>query len=356
MDIRLVRCAMIAALATSTWTASAVAQSASDKAAAEGLFDQGRSLMQEGDFGKACGLLERSQHIEPAIGTLLYLGECYEKSGRIASAWATFREAADVASAAKENQRARTGRERAQRLEPLLSRLTIQVAPETQQISGLTVDRKDKQVQAALFNVPVPTDPGEYTITASAPGYEPWSGTVTVPERAGRVAIDVPPLKKTSGEGASTAPPATPATTTVPQTGKPGDDTARANAFDASSTPAAESRSSSQRTMGLVLGAAGVVGVGVGSFFGLKAFSKNGDAEKECPNAAACPTLTGPSLVEDARNAATGSTIAFGLGLAALAGGAVLYFTAPSSNSAAQTNSLHARVGPGSIVLGGTFR
>jgi hypothetical protein len=354
MDIRLVRCATIAALAASTWTASAVAQTASDKAAAEGLFDQGRSAMQEGDFGKACGLLERSQHIEPAIGTLLYLGECYEKSGRIASAWATFREAADVASAAKENQRARTGRERAQRLEPLLSRLTIQVAPETQQISGLTVDRKDKQVQAALFNVPVPTDPGEYTITASAPGYEPWSGTVTVPERAGRVAINVPPLKKTSGESASTAPPATP-TTTVPQTGQPGDDTARANAFNASTAPGVESRSSSQRTMGLVLGAAGVVGVGVGSFFGLKSFSKESDAEKECPRASAC-TSTGLSLTEDARNAATGSTIAFGLGLAALAGGAVLYFTAPSASAAAQTTSLHARVGPGSIVLGGTFR
>src|SRR5689334_16417638 len=107
----------------------ASAQSAADKAAAEALFDQGRAAMQEGDFGKACGLLERSQHIDPGIGTLLYLAECYEKSGRTASAWATFREAADAATAAKEPQRARTGRERAQRLEPLLSRLTVQVAP-----------------------------------------------------------------------------------------------------------------------------------------------------------------------------------------------------------------------------------
>ena len=62
------------------------AQSAADKAAAEGLFDQGRASMQEGDFAKACGLLERSQHIDPGVGTLLYLAECYEKSGRTASA------------------------------------------------------------------------------------------------------------------------------------------------------------------------------------------------------------------------------------------------------------------------------
>src|SRR5262249_38113298 len=62
--------------------------STSDKVAAEGLFDQGRAAMQRGDFAQACGLLERSQRIDPAVGTLLYLAECYEKSGRTASAWA----------------------------------------------------------------------------------------------------------------------------------------------------------------------------------------------------------------------------------------------------------------------------
>ncbi|MET0594557.1 MAG: hypothetical protein ABW133_17790 [Polyangiaceae bacterium] len=354
MKTRLLRGALAVVLAASALTTNAVAQTASDKAAAEGLFDQGRAAMQEGDFSKACGLLERSQHIDPAIGTLLYLAECYEKAGRVASAWATFREAADAASTAKEPQRARTGRERAQRLEPLLSRLTIQVASETQQLTGLTVDRKDKQIQSALFNVPVPTDPGEYTITATAPGYESWSGTVTVPEKAGRVSINVPALKKASADSASTAPSAP--TTVPPTTGtaQPGDDAARQAAFNASST-SAESRSSSQRTMGIVLGAAGVVGIGVGSFFGLSAMSKNSEAADLCPNKE-CKSADGLSLTEDAKSAATGANIAFGLGLAALAGGAVLYFTAPSSNHASQTRTLHARIGPNSIVLGGTFQ
>jgi hypothetical protein len=353
MDMRLLRCTVAAALTASALTTNALAQTASDKAAAEGLFDQGRSAMQEGDFGKACGLLERSQHIDPAIGTLLYLAECYEKSGRVASAWATFREAADTASAAKEPQRARTGRERAQRLEPLLSRLTIQVATETQQLSGLTIDRKDKQIQSALFNVPVPTDPGEYTITASAPGYESWSGTVTVPEKAGRVSISVPALKKASGDAASTAPSTSvappPAGAAPPSTGPMG-----RGAVDLSTSPT-DTRSNSQRTMGIVLGAAGVVGVGVGSYFGLRAMSKNSEAADKCPNNL-CPDATGVDLTDEARSAATGSNIAFGLGLAAIAGGAVLYFTAPSTAQAAQSNSLSARIGPNSIVLGGTFR
>ena len=354
MDGRHLRWVMAVALAASAFARPTAAQSVADKAAAEGLFDQGRAAMQEGDFGKACGLLERSQHIDPAVGTLLYLAECYEKSGRTASAWATFREAADAAMAAKDPQRARTGRERSQRLEPVLSRLTIQVAPETQQIPGLTVDRRDKPIQPALFNVAVPTDPGEYTITATAPGYEPMTLTISVPERGGRVSITIPPLRKgaESDKGATAAPSATP----PPGAAVPGRPAGPADASDGPvnlSTTPSETRSSGQRTMGLVVGAAGVVGVGIGTFFGLRAFSKYGDAKDLCPETN-CTSAEGPALTDEARNAATAANIAFGVGLVALAGGAVLYLTAPSEQSATR-GSLHAKIGPGSILLGGTF-
>jgi hypothetical protein len=337
---------MVVLVAAGGFVRPASAQTASDKAAAEGLFDQGRAAMQEGDFGKACGLLERSQHIDAAVGTLLYLAECYEKSGRIASAWATFREAADAASSAKETQRARTGRERAQRLESQLSRLTIQVAPETQQLAGLVIERRDKPVSSALFNVPVPTDPGEYTITAAAPGYESWSGTITVPERAGRVSIAIPPLRKSNEpDKSAVAPLAIGQPPTAPGPGLPG-------AADPIATPArsADTRSSSQRTMGLIVGAAGLVGVGIGSYFGIRAFSKNGEAEDNCPRGATC------NARDEARNAATAANIAYGVGLAALAGGAVLYLTAPREDTAAKGGSLHARIGLGSVIVGGTFR
>jgi serine/threonine-protein kinase len=352
MKNRLLRCALAVALVTSGFASPALAQTVSDKAAAEGLFDQGRAAMQEGDFNKACGLLERSQHIDPAVGTLLYLAECFEKSGRTASAWATFREAADAATAVKDTQRARTGRERAQRLEPLLSRLTIQVAPETQQLAGLVIDQRDKQLQPALFNVPVPTDPGEYPITATAPGYESWKGTVTVPEKAGRVSIVVPQLKKGSEADAIAAAGATPppAGSTAPE--KPAQP--QAGAPD-SSPSAAQSKANSQRTMGLIVGAAGIVGVGIGTYFGLRAISKNSDAQDHCP-ASQCKDQEGVTLTDEARSAATAANIAFGVGLAALAGGVVLYLTAPSGQSAAQNGTLQARVGLGSISLGGTFR
>jgi serine/threonine-protein kinase len=356
MKRRLFRCTIALALAATAYTPLADAQSVADKAAAESLFDQGRAAMQEGDFAKACGLLERSQHIDPGVGTLLYLAECYEKSGRTASAWATFREAADAATAAKEPQRARTGRERAQRLEPLLSRLTIQIAPETQQLSGLTIDRKDKIIQPALFNVAVPTDPGEYTVTASAPGYESWSGTITVPDRAGRVAITVPALRKSSEPDKGATATASPAPgAPAPDNVVPADTQGAAAATMSMSEGASDAHSSAQRTMGLVVGAAGVVGIGLGTYFGLRAFSKNGELEDACKSDP-CGAPDGPDLHSAATNAATASNIAFGIGLAALAGGIVLYLTAPPSTSAtASHGALHARVAPGSVVLGGSF-
>jgi serine/threonine-protein kinase len=319
------------------------AQTASDKAAAEALFDQGRSAMQEGDFGKACGLLERSQHIDPGVGTLLYLAECYEKSGRTASAWATFREAADAADRAKESVRARTGRDRAARLEPLLSRLTIQVAPESQQISGLSIERGAATVQQALWNVPVPVDPGEYSVTATAPGYETWTQKVSVPEKAAKASILVPPLKKGAEPDKGTVA-ATPATTSTPSAppspeGQP----------FVTQPVQSERPGSGQRTAAYVVGAAGVAGVVVGSIFGLRAMSKNKSGEAICPNYV-CTDMSAQGYFDDARSAARVSNITFGVGAAALVGGAVLYLTSPRSVP------VNAAVGPRGITVGGSFQ
>ena len=101
---------------------------AADKALAESLFDRGLTLMRQGQFAEACAQLEQSEAIERGIGTMLYLGECYEKLGRTASAWATFREAASAARAEGQTDRAKAGNTRADRLEPLLSKLSVNVA------------------------------------------------------------------------------------------------------------------------------------------------------------------------------------------------------------------------------------
>ena len=65
--------------------------SAAEKATAEAMFESGVELMRQNSFKEACPKLEMSQRIEPTVGTLLYLGECYERLGRTASAWVTFK-------------------------------------------------------------------------------------------------------------------------------------------------------------------------------------------------------------------------------------------------------------------------
>ena len=58
--------------------------------AAEKLFRDGKQFMQEGKLAEACEAFRKSQELESRSGTLLNLGDCEEKRGRIATAWELF--------------------------------------------------------------------------------------------------------------------------------------------------------------------------------------------------------------------------------------------------------------------------
>ncbi len=225
---------------------------AAQKAAAESLFDDGRKAMKSGHFTEACPKFEESERIDPAIGTLLYLAECYEKTGRTASAWATFREAASAAQAQGETERTRVASARADRLQPSLSKLIVKVVPETAQLPTLRVTRDNLPLAKALFGVAIPVDPGKYHIVASADGYQSYEADLEVLANGDSKSLEIPALA-----ASTTPPPAAPSdaiVTTQPSSSVP----------PSSPEAAAPVARNGLRTAAYVSGALGVVSLGIG--------------------------------------------------------------------------------------------
>lgn len=285
--------------------------SAEDKLAAQSLFDAALKAIADGKVGDGCAKLEASQRLDPALGTTLYLADCYERAGRIATAWVTFKDAAAAARAAGQGDREQRARARIATLEPRLFRVTI-VAPA---IDGLVLKRNGVTLKTETLGVPIPLDPGKYVFEATAPGRAVYSVVFEVPAQAGEHEVRVPELTQgqptTPGATPSAAPSAPPPAPTLVDKPQPKPD-------------------SSQRVIGVVVGAAGLVTLGVSGLFAGLAVSKNKDAAAVCTGAQ-CATPDGETLSKSAlahADRATGFLIA---GSVVTAAGLVIFITAPSN-------------------------
>jgi hypothetical protein len=117
-------------------------------------------------------------------------------------------------------------------------------------------------------------------------------------------------------------------------------------ALPSSALPPPSNAGAWKRPVGFTMIGLGAVGIGVGSYFGLKAKSKNDDARPHCTTDNHCDA-TGVDLVNQAKTSATISTIGFaaGVGLAAL--GTVFVVTAPSGEPEDTAVRFTPAVGPG---------
>lgn len=163
---------------------------------AQELYDQGRALMAAGKVAESCAAFEQSQQPEPAVTTLIALATCRERLGQLATARALFREAEQQTRAASDATAAQLhqiARERADKLEPRVSKLTIRVS-EGSTLEGLEILRDQERVPAEAWNRALPVDGGTYTITARAPGAKEWSTQVTLAAEAEAKTVEVPEL------------------------------------------------------------------------------------------------------------------------------------------------------------------
>jgi hypothetical protein len=294
---------------------------------AESLFQEGRRAMEAKHYAEACPKFLASQKLSPAIGTLLNLADCYEKNGQLASAWTRFHEAISLAQHLGRPEREKTARDHADRLEPRLIRLTI-LSPDAK----AEVKLDGNPIDASVIGTPIPIDPGKHTIEASAKGKKTFTTSIDVSDRAKSPSVEIPELEAQPG---APSPPASSASN-LPFTPPP---------------PEPKSSGGTQRTIGVALMVGGVVGLGVGGWFGLETSSKWSDAKTHCTGLEC--DRTGVELAKDAKTSGNISTIAFIAGGVLAAGGAALFFSAPKRSSASAGVQLG--VGPHDVIVRATF-
>lgn len=304
-----------------------------NRARAQQLFDSALADAEAGNLASACPKFLASQEADPKTSTLLNLASCYEKNGQSASAWGAFREAEGLARKVGRSDWETNARSHAEALESKLVKLTIQV-PEPSRVAGLTVTRDGAKLAPGEWGVPIPVDPGDHVVTASADGRTPWetrtsireaSRTVTVPRLEVVPAIEQPQPIPPEIE------PTRPASWWTPL-----------------------------RTTGAVVAGAGAVALVTGGVLGLVAKSNYDDARARCTEGArGCPA----SAVSDSNAAygmATGATVVFAVGAVAAVTGIVLVVVSrpgePSYRAAkAALASAALDLGPGSIGVHGRW-
>jgi len=295
----------------------------SDAAAAQSLHQLGQALMRMGDLDEACPKLEQSLAAEVSPETALLLALCHDKQGKLASAWAGYRQAAVMLKDGGRAADARQAAERALDLEPQVPKLTIVPA---QKVPGMEIWRDGVKFGGELFGVPVAINPGKHTVEIRATGFHSWSTEVDVGAAGDRPMVVVPPLAERQSQ------PITP-----------------------------EAASSSGRgwmfTAGVLTAGAGAASIGLGTILGLVAARDIHTAESDellCGRDRQC-TDEGYALIERADREALGSTIAIAAGSIAVVAGFVLVVVDPyeSSEEGKPQLGLEARLTP---LVGPTFQ
>jgi hypothetical protein len=208
-------------------------------------------------------------------------------------------------------------------------------------ITAIKVTVDDQPLASKLDGTALPVDVGEHTFTFEAPG-EPVVTrklVLTEGEKGRREAITI----------GQAAPPPVPARAPIETAAAP------APANDAGGPGA-------RKVVGLSVGGAGVVALGVGAAFGFMAISKKNQQTTDCPDAATCTTDGHSRALDDHSSGMTDSTLStvgFIAGGALLVGGAILFFTGGHGAGAAESSAFQVApsVGPGSggMLVRGAF-
>jgi hypothetical protein len=330
--------------------------SAAETAAARALAVDGLKLAQAGNCSEALPKLERAEKLYHSAVVASRLGECYVSVGRLVEGTEILRKVLREPQPTEPTPAFTKALERAQKAldsaKPRIAGLTIKVAA----VSELTVKVDGDPVAGALLDTEIPSDPGEHTVEASAPGFLKAATRISVSEGE-RKTITLTLSRDPNAPLPGAVPPSSTSGAANP--------TAHEAPAAASNAPSSQPQPppSPNRTAAYLSLGVGVGAVGAGSVLGIMTMKERADLKSSCPGDV-CPEER-QGDVDSAKRLGNFSTIAFGVGAAGLVLGTVLYFTAgPSSSDRAHTpkqrsfaglSNPRALIGPTRVELGADF-
>lgn len=247
---------------------------------------------------------------------LFSLAQTEEHLGQVASASADYGRALDGAKAAGTSDVVVAAEQARKAIAPRVPHVRVHV-------DGARAPAATLDGQPIAVNTDVAVDPGPHRVVVSAPGMREASAMVTISERQD---LEVPIRLQAVGEPVVMEPivstpvslPSAPKETVGPRAGP-------------------------WRAIGVVVTAVGVVGLGVGTYFGIDAKSKNDQSNTSGCVGDNC-TPAAAQIRRDALWSASASTAAFIVGGVVAATGIVVWLVAPSNDKA--------RVGVTPVALG----
>jgi len=303
---------------------AARAQDSEREQQASHLFDAARAAVARGDLEQACRKFDESERLDPQLGTKMHLADCYERQGKLASAWLHFRAAemlaAERIAGGAVEPREKIARLRAARIQKRMPtlRLVIEAPP-----PELMVTLDGHTLPARTWGTATPIDPGEHVLRVSAPGRVVWRQKFAIAEQKHQQ-LQVPELEpEAPPPSAAVVPAATADVTSAPVV----------NSANSAATPGPDTL----RIVAYALAGAGLIAGGTGVAFGIATNSTLSKRDALCPNDLcrdAEELAQVGKLTEDARDTYTPATVLIIGGSVALAAGLTwLVFGAQSSEN-----------------------
>lgn len=322
---------------------------------AKALFERGKQLFAAQDPTSACALFERSAKLAPNASAQTWVARCLVRANQLASALEAYRYAQQL------NQ---TNSRTADRQLRLAEQLTAEIAALEPKVPKVQLSVVPAADEVLLDDVALPPsalseklmlNPGRHALVLRAKGYIEQRIVVDALESAALVERRVELQREALPAEPLPAPtPTAPAAPLPAASASPAPPPAQVVAADPTSHLAVNEAAapSFRRTAGWLSSGAGLAGLGVSAYLGLRTLQLVGDAD--CDESYVCSN-EGARQVQQAGRVQRAGLVVAGVSAAVLGLGIVLIATSAPRTEQRSARSLRIVVGSGRATLVGAW-